>query len=59
MDGDGEGKSESLVPNGLSRSGIIGSGREAAFRVNPEDCVGFEVAVAPIDVLEVLSGDDR
>lgn len=55
----GEGQREPLVPDGPSRSGIIGASREAAFRVDPEDSVGFEVAVPPVDVLDVLGGDDR
>lgn len=55
---NGEGESESLVPDRASRSGIVGSSGEAAFGVDPEDGVWFEVAVLPIDVLEVFGGDD-
>ena len=57
-EGEGEGEDEALVPDGSGGSGVVGFGGLAAVRVDPEDDVGFEVAVPPIDVLEVLGGDD-
>lgn len=59
VEGEGEGESEALVPDGSGRAGVVGFGGEAAVRVDPEDGVGLEVAVFPVDVLEVLGGDDR
>ncbi|PON69064.1 hypothetical protein PanWU01x14_090890 [Parasponia andersonii] len=60
VEGCGEREGEALVPDGPGRTGIVGLGGEAAVRVDPEDGVGLEVAaVLPVDVLEVLGGDDR
>lgn len=50
---------EALVPDGLGGAGVVGFGGEAAVRIDPEDGVGFEVAVTPVDVLQMLGGDDR
>lgn len=47
-----------LVPHGSGRPGIVGLGGETTVRVGPEDDVRLERAVAPVDVLEVLGGDD-
>lgn len=52
-------ESEALVPHGSGGAGVVGFGGEAAIRVDPEHCVGLELAVLPVDVLEVLGGDDR
>lgn len=52
---DGHGKA--LVPYRLSRSTVVRHGGKSAFRINPEDCVGFEVPVTPVDIFEMLSGD--
>lgn len=49
---------EPLVPDRPSRSGVVRLGGETAVRVKPEDGVRLEIAVSPVDVLEVLRGDD-
>lgn len=54
-----KGEEEALVPDGSGGAGVVGFGGEAAVRIDPEDGVGFEVAVAPVDVLQMLGGDDR
>lgn len=60
VEGGGEGEGEPLIPDGAGRPGVVGLGGEATVRIDPEDGVGLEVAaVAPVDVLEVLGGDDR
>lgn len=46
VDGDGE----VLIPNRPSRSTVVGFGSKSAFRVNPEDGVGFEVPVKPFGI---------
>lgn len=55
----GDGDEKSLVPDGFCGPGIVGFGGELVIRVDPEDGVRFEVAVLPIDVLQMLAGDDR
>lgn len=55
---ESDGKEELFVPNGSGRPGIIGFGSETSVRIGPEDDVGFERAVTPVDVFEVLGGDD-
>lgn len=53
-----EREDETLVPDGFGRAGIIRFSGETAVGVNPEDDVGLEIAVTPVDVLQVLGGDD-
>lgn len=53
-----EGEREPLVPDGSGRSGLVRFGGEAAVRVDPEHGVRLEIAVLPVDVLQVLGGDD-
>lgn len=53
-----EGEREPLVPDGSGRPGLVRFGGEAAVRVDPEHGVGLEIAVLPVDVLQVLGGDD-
>lgn len=55
---EGQWEREPLVPDGAGRSGFVRFSGEAAVRVDPEDRVGLEVAVFPVDILEVLGGDD-
>lgn len=58
---DGEGgqrEEEALVPDRSSGAGVVGFSGDAAVRVDPEDGVGFEVAMSPVDVLQVLGGDN-
>lgn len=52
-------KDEALVPDGFGRTRVVGSGSDAVVRVDEESGVGFEHAVTPINVLEVLGGDHR
>lgn len=49
---------EPLVPNGSSIAGIIGLSGSPVVRVNPKDDIGLEIAVMPIDIFQVLGGDD-
>lgn len=56
--GEGDGKREALVPDGASGAGVVGLGGDAAVGIEVGHNVGLEVAVSPIDVLEVLRGDD-
>lgn len=53
-----EREGEAFVPDGFSGSGIVGFGGESAIRVDPEDDVRLEGTVFPVNVLEVLGGDD-
>lgn len=53
-----ERQKKALVPNGSGGTGVVGLGGLAAVRVDPKDDVGLEIAVPPINVLQVLSGDD-
>lgn len=55
--GGGERNRENLVPDGAGGAGVVGAGGEAEVRVvvKGEGGVGLEVAVAPVDVLQVLS----
>lgn len=57
----GERDREDLVPDRAGGAGVVGSGGEAEVRVvvEGEGGVGLEVAVAPVDVLQVLSRYDR
>lgn len=50
---------ESLVPDGAGGAAVIGLGGQLAIGVEPEDSVGLEFAVAPVDVLEMLGRHDR
>lgn len=59
VEGQGERDGESLVPDRAGGAGVVGLGGEPAVGVYPEDGVGLEVAVLPVDVLEMLGGDDR
>lgn len=54
-----EGDEKVLVPDGAGGGGVVGLGGETVVRVDPEDGVGFEVALTPVHVLQVLGGDDR
>lgn len=47
----GDGEDETLVPNGFGGSGVVGFGGELVIRVDPEDGVGFQIAVFPVHVL--------
>ncbi|CAL5350572.1 unnamed protein product [Camellia sinensis] len=51
-----EGRRSSKVRRRVESSGL---GGETVVRVDPEDGVGFEVALTPVHVLQVLGGDDR
>lgn len=60
VEGGGEGEGEALVPDGAGGARVVGLGGETAVGVEPEDGVGLEFTeVAPVDILEVLGGDDR
>lgn len=52
------GEGEALVPHGTGGAGVIGLGGDAAVRIEVENSAGLEVAAAPVDVLQVLGGDD-
>lgn len=57
--GAGYREGESLVPDWAGGSRIVGVGGETVIRVvEVQGGVGLEIAVSPIDVLEVLGGDD-
>lgn len=49
---------EPFVPNGSGIAGIIGLCGPTLIRVDPENDIGPEIAVMPIDIFEVLGGDD-
>lgn len=53
-----QGKDKSLVPDRMLGAGIIGFGGLTAFWVDPENGVGFEITVTPVNILEMLCGDD-
>lgn len=53
-----DGKDEALVPDRAGGAGIIWLGRGAAIGVEVGNDVGLEIAASPVDVLEVLGGDD-
>lgn len=55
---ESERENELFVPDGSGRPGIVGFGSETTIRIGPEDDVGFEWAGTPVDVFEVLGGDD-
>lgn len=57
-EGEGERDRELFVPDGSGRAAVVGLGGEAAIGIDPEDGVGLEVAILPVDVLEVLGVDD-
>lgn len=48
---------ESLVPDRASGAGVVRVGGESVVRVEVENDVGFEIAVSPVDVFEVLRAD--
>ena len=52
VDGSGERESDPLVPHRFG--GIVGACGDAVIRVEVENDVGFQVSVAPVDVLQVL-----
>lgn len=54
----GKRESEALVPDGAGRTRVIGFGGETTIRVDPEDNIGLEIPVFPVDVLEMLGRDD-
>lgn len=57
VDGSGERESDPLVPHRFD--GIVGvSGDAVVIRVEVENDVGFQLSVTPVDVLQVLGGDD-
>lgn len=56
--GGGEGEEEPLVPDGGSGTVVVGFGGESTAGIDPEYGVGAEVAGAPVNVLQVLGGDD-
>lgn len=47
-----------LVPDGFDTAGVVGLGGGAAVGINIGDDVGLQIAVPPVDVLQMLSGDD-
>lgn len=53
-----EREDEALVPSGLATAGVVGAGGGAAGGVEVGDDVGAEVTASPVDVLQVLPGDD-
>lgn len=56
--GRGEGEGEALVPDRAGGAGVVGLAGGAAIGVEVDDDVRLEVAVAPVDVLQVIRGDD-
>lgn len=54
----GERQNEPFVPYGSGRTRIVRLRGLASFRFDPQDHVGFEIAIPPVDVLQVFSGDD-
>lgn len=53
-----EREDEALVPGWLAPAGVVGAGGGAAGGVEVGDDVGTEVTASPVDVLQVLPGDD-
>jgi len=53
-----EGEGEALVPDGGGVAGVVGFGGQTALGVHPENDVGLQIAVLPVDVLEVLRRHD-
>ncbi|PRQ21052.1 hypothetical protein RchiOBHm_Chr7g0234911 [Rosa chinensis] len=51
MEGEGERESEVLNPEGSGGAGVVRFGSEDEVGVDPEDNVGLEVVVLPVDVL--------
>lgn len=58
MEGKVDREGEPLVPDRTSRAGFVWFGSKPAVRVDPEDGVRLEFTMFPVNVLEVLSGDD-
>lgn len=56
--GSHNGDCKSFVPYRFCGAGVARFGGETPIRVNPEDDVWLEIAVSPVDVFEVLRGDD-
>lgn len=54
----GKMEDESLVPNGSGIAGIISLGGATLIRVDPKDNIGLEITVTPIDIFQMLGGDD-
>lgn len=50
---------EPLVPDGTGGAAVVRLGGELVVRIEPEDGIGLELAVAPVDVLQVLGRNDR
>lgn len=53
-----EREDEALVPGWLAPAAVVGAGGGAAGGVEVHHDVGTEVATAPVDILQVLPGDD-
>jgi len=53
-----EREDEALVPDWLAPAGVVGAGGGAAGGVEVGDDVGAEVTASPVDVLQVLPGND-
>jgi hypothetical protein len=49
---------EALVPGWFAPAAVVGAGGGAAGGVEVDHGVGTEVATAPVDILQVLPGDD-
>lgn len=52
-----ERESETFVPDRGSVAGVVRFSGKSTVRIEPEDDVGFEVAVFPVDVFEVFCGE--
>ena len=53
-----DGESEPLVPDRTSRSGFVRFCSDPVVRTDPKDDVGLEFSMFPVNILEMLSGDD-
>lgn len=58
VEGEREREGETLVPDGGGVAGVVGFRGEAPLRVHPENHVGFQIAVLPVHVLQVLRRHD-
>lgn len=53
-----EWEGEALVPDWGGGAGVVGFCGQTTVWIHPEDDVGFQVAVFPVHVFEVLRGHD-
>lgn len=56
--GRGKWEEKAFVPHGTRGSSVVGLGGRSTLRVQVGDSIGFKITEAPIDVLQVLRGDD-